>query len=99
MANYQEMYCNHCKRNTTFYLESDLLWYCDECGNVYDSIPIEDIEDEEDWEDTIGDVIRCPFCHNLIEVDELEDGYMCPVCFEELTNQLEELEEDDWDEE
>lgn len=93
MANSEEMFCNHCRRNTTFFLESDLLWYCDECGNVHGSIPLEDIEDEEFDEDIVGEVIRCSFCHNLVEVAELEDGFLCPVCFEDLSNQLEEYDD------
>lgn len=94
MVNNQEMYCKHCGRNTTFYLESDLLWYCDECENVYGSIPVGDIEDEMYDEDMIGVVIRCPYCHNLVEIDELEDGYMCPICFEDLSGQIEEHDEE-----
>lgn len=85
MTNNQEMFCRHCRRITMFTLESDLLWYCDECGNVFDSIP--DGFDEDDiWEEIIGEVIKCPFCNNLIEVEKLEDGYLCPICFEDLSD-------------
>lgn len=94
MANNQEMFCNHCRRNTTFFLESDLLWYCDECGNVQDSIPLEDIDEEYEEYDITGEVIRCSFCHNLVEISELEEGRLCPICFEDLSEQLEEYEDD-----
>lgn len=90
MANTQEMFCNYCKRETTFFLDSDMLWYCDECGNVHGSIPLEDIDDEYDNCDS-DDVIRCPLCHNLVNISELEDGYLCPICFEDLSDKLEDV--------
>lgn len=97
MANNQEMYCRHCKEMTLFFLESDLLWHCDECGNVYDSIPDDEIEEMEDgyFDDyDVGEVIKCPCCNNLIEMDDLEDGYLCPVCFEDLSDIVEDSDEE-----
>lgn len=44
MADNQEMYCRHCGKNTLFTLESDRLWYCDECENIYESISDDDEE-------------------------------------------------------
>lgn len=94
MANNQEMYCRHCRRYTLFFLESDLLWYCDECGNVYDSIPDDEIDDEDLDDYEVGEVIRCPLCNNLIETDDLVDGYLCPVCFEDLSGDLDDDDEE-----
>ncbi len=104
MANNQEMYCEHCKKNGLFMSESDLLWNCDECGNAYRSIPPDQIEDEGfggsgyidsgDLEDIDGgDIIMCPFCKNLFEIDELIEGYLCPACLEDLSGRLENDEE------
>lgn len=102
MTNNQEFFCNHCKRETLFFLESDLLWYCDECGNVLDSIP----KEEQDSEDELGyeleieldmPVIRCPVCNNLVRVDEVVDGLYCPICFEDLSEKLDEVYEEDED--
>ncbi len=94
MANNREMYCRHCGKNTLFILESDRLWYCDECENVYGSIPDDEIEDEDFWDEEVGDVIRCPFCNNLIETEELVDECLCPICFEDLSDKLEENDEE-----
>ena len=125
MANNQEMYCVHCRENTLFFLESDLLWHCDECGNVYGSIPAdedfedeeswdedfedeesededyadedfwdEDFEDEELWDGDIGEVIKCRYCNNLVAVDDLVDGYLCPICFDDLSGELEDFDEE-----
>lgn len=124
MVNNQEMYCEHCKRHTLFMLESDLLWHCDECGNVYGSIPSDWVEEEEfedyGWSDSgddedidgedidvgdmddedydiedidVGDIMMCPLCNNLVAVDELVDGYLCPICLEDLSDRLEDDEE------
>lgn len=94
MVNNQVFYCNHCKRNTTFYLESDLLWYCDDCGNVLDSIPDEiDEEDDEYFMDEADqEIIKCPFCNNLVSMDELEDECLCPICYEDLIGNIGEIE-------
>lgn len=129
MANNREMYCEHCRRHTLFFLESDMLWYCDECDHVYGSIPDdedfwdedfaddeddeafeeedlwgdenddEELEDEDFWDDDFVDgdnteVIKCRNCNNLIAMDELVDGYLCPVCFDDLSSKLEDFDEE-----
>lgn len=104
MVNNQEMYCAHCKRTTLFFLESDLLWYCDECGNVAESQPYDENE-EEDFdsreEDEEEEMIHCPFCNNLVSIASLADGDMCPICYEDLSGELEkrgyDLEGEIWD--
>lgn len=48
MVNNRVMYCTYCKRATLFILESDLLWYCDECGNLAENQPYD--EEEEDFD-------------------------------------------------
>lgn len=91
MVNNREMYCEHCKRTTLFFLESDLLWYCDECGNVAESHPYDESEEEEfeSREEEEEEMIRCPFCNNLIIIESLTDGVICPVCYEDLSGELE----------
>ena len=34
-------------------------------------------------------MIRCPFCNNLIIIESLTDGVICPVCYEDLSGELE----------
>lgn len=108
MVNNREEYCNICKKNTMFFLESDLLWYCDECGNVEGAIPFSDEEDEnysmtdsdeEDfYEISDGDensiIIRCPTCNNWIQfnMDDEEDVF-CPICYEDLSGEIEDVSE------
>lgn len=94
MADYRGLYCRHCRKHTLFFMESDLLWYCDECGNVYDSIPADEMDDEAYGDYEIGEIIRCPLCNNLIETDELVDGCLCPVCFEDLSKELRDYNEE-----
>lgn len=48
---------------------------------------IDEFNDEDVLQETIGEVIKCPFCNNLIEVDRLVGGRMCPVCLEDLSEQ------------
>ena len=97
MANNQEFFCNHCKRETTFYQESDLLWYCDECGNVLGSFPAEEYDDWGYDFDESG-LIHCPYCNNDVQIEELIDGVLCPVCCEDLSEEVEDYSEDDfWD--
>lgn len=93
MANNQEFYCNHCKKETLFFLESDLLWYCDECGNVLNSTVDDDMELEfEEYEDMAKlPVIRCPFCNSLVRIDEVENGRYCPICYEDLLEEINEV--------
>lgn len=90
MANCEEFFCNHCKRETMFFLQSDLLWYCDECENVLGSWPIEEEFEEVDIEEDVV-VIKCPNCNNLVNVDELEGDYLCPICFEDLGYTMEKM--------
>ena len=89
MANCEEYFCNHCKCETMFFLQSDVCWSCDECGNVLGSWPEDDnIEDLEFGVNDV-DIIRCPECNNLVNIDDLEDDYLCPVCFEFLGDEIE----------
>lgn len=88
MTDNQEMYCSYCGR------DSDLLWSCEECGNIYDSIPSDEVDDEEVDDYEIGEVIRCPLCDNLVETVELVDGCLCPICFEDLSEDLEDSDEE-----
>lgn len=88
MPNNQEFYCKHCGKETLFFLESDMLWYCNECDNVLDSVP----EGEMGFENELDlPVVRCPFCNNLVQVDEVLEGQYCPICFEDLAEELEEV--------
>lgn len=48
---------------------------------------IDQLNDEDILQETIGEVIKCPFCNNLIEVDKLVEERMCPVCLEDLSEQ------------
>lgn len=82
MANNQEMYCNHCRRVTTFYLDSDLLWTCDECDNVHGSLPSE--------ENHSHIIVVCPNCGKELDHGDLDDDDNCPYCGYEITS----LEED-----
>ncbi|MEE0919548.1 MAG: hypothetical protein U0L56_05910 [Lachnospiraceae bacterium] len=50
-------------------------------------IEIDQLNDEDILQETIGEVIKCPFCNNLIEVDKLIEERMCPVCMEDLSEQ------------
>lgn len=94
MPNNQEFYCKHCGKETLFFLESDMLWYCDECGHVLDSIP----DDEHEFEDEVDlPVVRCSSCNNLVRVDEIVDGQYCPICYEDLSEELEEVYEENED--
>lgn len=97
MSNNQEFFCNHCNRNTIFFLESDMLWYCDDCGNVLDSLPMESELEEDDTliENEQSLVIRCKGCNNVISVDSLVEDTLCPVCFHDLSDML--TNSDFWD--
>ena len=49
--------------------------------------------DEEDLlEDVCSNlpVVRCPICNQLVREDELEEGKHCPMCFEDLSNLVDE---------
>lgn len=89
MANNEERYCKVCGRTTLFFLESDLLWYCDECDNVFGTNDTVEESDFDEFEDEKGESLVCPSCKNFVAVkDVLGDG-MCPICLEELDNELE----------
>ena len=42
-----------------------------------------DVNDEEPFE------LRCPVCNNTSELYQLVDGCLCPVCFQDLSVELE----------
>lgn len=80
MANNEERFCKHCNRERLFFLGSDLIWYCDECGNFVS------IKEALEWE-------NCPICGEELDMEQLEKkGYaydeakgewmkeMCRVC-------------------
>lgn len=62
-----------------------------------EDIDVGDINDEdmdmEYMDIDAGDIIMCPLCNNLAAVDELVDGYLCPICLEDLSDKLEDDEE------
>ena len=70
------------------------------CG--YDE-EIFDLSNEEMSDELIEDeyddlcyklpVARCPYCNTLVRADEVEEGKYCPLCYEDLTKEFEELEE------
>lgn len=97
MANNREFFCNHCGTHTLFFLDSDLNWYCDECGrrldnnmqenednmlNMEDELEIEEVEEDEEQ------IFRCPSCDTLISVETLVDGYLCPVCLADVSEKV-----------
>lgn len=43
---------------------------------------------DEDLYEEIGEVILCPRCKNLADIEEVIDGFLCPNCFEDLSDQL-----------
>ena len=97
MANNEERFCNHCKKETTFYQESDLIWYCDECENPYGSEPLSDMnsdefnENLEAFEEENGPSIYCKICGNFIPIESILSTDCCPVCSEEIDeSQMEE---------
>lgn len=95
MSNNREFYCKHCGKETLFFQEPDMLWYCDECEEVLDSIPhSEDDELELDFCDELDfPVVRCPSCNNLVSSEDVVDGQHCPICYEDLSSELEEVEQ------
>ena len=88
MANCKEYFCNHCKCETMFFLQSDLLWYCDECENVLGSCTDDNIDDF-DFEEGDAELIKCPDCSHLVNIDKLDKNYSCPICFEFLGDEIE----------
>ena len=93
MTNNKASYCKVCGKETTFCLESDMLWYCDECEYVEDAnIGFENDEEFqeklEEFEIENGEAIYCKHCNNFcILKDVLENG-SCPICSEELESEL-----------
>ena len=94
MANNEERFCEHCNKNTTFFLESDLIWYCDECGKPFGSYPLikdEELEDAlEEFEEHYGPAVYCGTCGNFVCVEDMIEDAICPYCAEELDLELEE---------
>lgn len=90
MVNNEERFCKVCGRITLFFLQSDLLWYCDECDNVWGTNNAIKKSDFSELEDENGESLICPSCNNFLTVEDvLEDG-MCPICLKELEHELEE---------
>lgn len=48
-------------------------------------------EADEDFYEEIGEVIMCPLCKSLVDTEELIDGCLCPNCFEDLSDQLDQF--------
>lgn len=89
MANNEERYCKVCRRITIFFQESDLLWYCDECDNVFGTNDTVDESDFDEFEGDNGESLICPSCKNFIVVEDVMGNGMCPICLEELDDELE----------
>lgn len=93
MANNKECFCNHCNKETTFYLESDLIWYCDECDNPLDSFPIMDDDELEselvEFEENYGEAVYCRTCGNFVLLEDILNEPICPYCTDELDIELE----------
>ena len=88
MANYEDYFCNHCKCTTTFSLQSDLLWYCDECDNVLGSCPDDDTDDF-DFEEINTEFVKCPVCNRLVNIGNLDEEYLCLNCATFLGDEIE----------
>lgn len=92
MANVEERYCNHCKRETMFFQGFDLLWYCDECNQIFGSYPImedEQIKQElEDYELEYGEAVYCKTCGNFVLLRDVVDDGVCPYCTDDLETEL-----------
>lgn len=89
MANNKEAYCTVCNSYETFFLESDMLWYCDECGRVEGTKS--KFRDEEsfqealeEFEDRYGEAIFCKSCNNFNALEGVVLEGVCGECFNEL---------------
>ena len=93
MANNEELYCNHCRKVTTFFLESDLIWYCDECDKPLHSYPIletDEIEEElQEFEEEYGLAVYCATCGNFVLIEDIDETQICPFCADDITPALE----------
>lgn len=101
MVNNQEFFCSYCKKKTLFFLESDFVWYCDECDNPLDDSVEEITEDtidfdEMDWVEEFENsdfekgekIVRCPYCEEVIAVNELVENNLCPFCLERIAENM-----------
>ncbi|MBR3771847.1 MAG: hypothetical protein IKL07_06225 [Clostridium sp.] len=93
MPNNEERFCEHCNKKTTFFWESDLIWYCDECGKPFGSYPLireEELEDAlEEFEEHYGSAVYCGTCGNFVCVEDIIEDAICPYCADELDLELE----------
>lgn len=92
MTNNEERYCKVCGRETLFFLDSDLLWYCDECGSVFGANPKINQEDMDDYflEDNDEETLICKTCYNIILIEDVLEEGLCPICFNDLDMELSE---------
>ena len=84
MQNNKVFFSRGCEEKTIFEEDIDFFEDSTKCGNAYYNIENGNIEDELIWEDTIGEVIKCPFCNTLIEIKNSKDDRLCPYCFEKV---------------
>lgn len=93
MANNAEFFCNHCGHHTAFYLQSDLIWYCDICGhplNSYPELDDTDIEEElSEFESEYGKAVYCRTCGNFIVLKDIDEAEICPYCADDISMELE----------
>lgn len=93
MTNNEERFCNICNKYTLFILESDLLWYCDECDSVFGSNSTWDKDELDEaikeFESDNGDAILCSHCNNLVAIKKVLDDGICLICGEEVDEELE----------
>lgn len=90
MANNEYLYCNVCLEETLFFLQSDLLWYCDKCDCVLGT----KINLNEDYfyefENENEESILCPSCKNYIYLEDIINDGICHICLYQLEDELEE---------
>lgn len=92
MANNEERFCNICNRETLFTLGSDMLWYCDECDNVFESnhtMCEEDIDELLlEFEEENGESVLCKSCNNFVVVESVLEEGICYICQNDLDDEL-----------